>query len=363
MTQDHRNVFTFDLNELLWFEKGQEVQELIGIALEPDITINENEDYVSVRGVIELTGEYMPTISEQGEKYEDQVVSFQDHSTKNFIRDIRSFDDGLNEFHYNIPVEITIPKYRVSSLDDVLVEIDYFDYEIPDTSHLKLQAQVVISGIEQDQAYSPRTEEEVQEEATDNTWDEVSQPFSFDMKFEEDEESSSILEEDSPIEELLVEESRDEEEPVEQKEKEKGRDLWFKKKSQSFGEFFGNKEEVEEELEDSPFESPFDSSYESSNVESPTLEVEYHMEGNDESPSPDSRENAVYLVNMFDREEDTYSRIRMCIVQDSDTLDTIAKRYSIPKMSLVRYNNLESEVLNAGEILYIPQQKPQKDPS
>jgi stage VI sporulation protein D len=393
LTQDH-NVFTFDLNELLWFQKGQEVRELIGIALEPDISIYESDEYVSVRGVIELTGEYMPNQEGEEQDTDEQVVSFQDHYSKSYIQDVRSFDDGLNEFHYNIPVDITIPKYRVPSLDDVMIEIDYFDYEIPDPSQLKLQAEVLISGIQQER--SEETDQIVETEESRNDWEEVSQPFSFEFKFEEDSEdeesssSSEFVENTLSSETKTLEVKRDETEEVHEEEPEKERDLWFKKKSQSFSEFFGQKDKDNENPkgaedqynDDSPNyndDSPdyneeygdisFDgesssevSSYEESRFEEARPKIGYHSDNRQDDADGHDGQDAVYLINMFDKEEDTYSRIRMCIVQESDTLESIAERYAMSKMQLVRYNNLEEETVNAGDILYIPRQK-QKDPS
>ena len=52
------SVFRFELNESLYFEKGQEVAEIMGISLEPEISIQEFSDYVSIRGVVELQGSY-----------------------------------------------------------------------------------------------------------------------------------------------------------------------------------------------------------------------------------------------------------------------------------------------------------------
>jgi stage VI sporulation protein D len=390
LTQEH-NVFTFDLNELLWFQKGQEVRELIGIALEPDISIYESDEYVSVRGVIELTGEYMPKQEDEEHETNEQVVSFQDHYSKSYIQDVRSFDDGLNEFHYNIPVDITIPKYRVPSPNDVLIEIDYFDYEIPDPSQLKLQAEVLITGIQQE-----RAEETHETEESRNDWEEVSQPFSFEFKFEEDveeEESSSssqFVESTISYETTNLEVERDEtEEEKKEEEPEKERDLWFKKKSQSFSEFFGQKakenespEVAEEQYNDSPnyyddspdynedygdisFDegsSSEDSSYEESRIEETRPKIGYHSDRSQDDVDGHESQDAVYLINMFDKEEDTYSRIRMCIVQESDTLESIAERYAMSTLQLVRYNNLAEETVNPGDILYIPRQK-QKDPS
>ena len=47
----------------------------------------------------------------------------------------------------DFPVDITIPSSRIASLDDIEVSIQTFDYTIPERNSLKLQADLIISGI------------------------------------------------------------------------------------------------------------------------------------------------------------------------------------------------------------------------
>ncbi|MCP8617022.1 stage VI sporulation protein D [Salirhabdus salicampi] len=375
MSQEEQNVFTFELNELLWFKKGQEVQELIGIALEPDISIHEAEDQIFIRGVIELSGEYMPAVSDRFTEDENQIISFQDHSTKRYILDVRSFEDGLNEFHYNIPVEITIPKYRIPSLDDVMVEVDHFDYEIPDTSRLKLQARVIIHGIKQETIETEQVVERGEEESSTFQWESKDQQFSFDVTFKDDEaftkdgdgvkdetEEASTYEpprDEQPVEvdQVIVEDDEEttiemEAEAEEEKSEEKEKDRWFhKKKSQTFEEFFakGKDEPKDEDVEES-------SQWGSVSPSSDDDETKGKLESSDEY----ARDETSYLIDMFGNGEDAFTKIRMCIVQQSDTLDTIAERYELPKTQIIRVNNIEENDIREGEILYIPVSKKEK---
>jgi len=67
------------------------------------------------------------------------------------------------------------------------------------------------------------------------------------------------------------------------------------------------------------------------------------------------RENALYLTKMLsDKEGEAYSKLRMCIVQEGESLDVIAKRYSIEVSQLKRMNRLKDETVSDGQILYIP---------
>ena len=72
----------------------------------------------------------------------------------------------INEFIHRFPVDITIPSSRIAALDDIEVSIQTFDYSIPERNSLKLQADLIISGI-----YS-ETNEEPSEFEEDFEWNE-----------------------------------------------------------------------------------------------------------------------------------------------------------------------------------------------
>lgn len=47
--------------------------------------------------------------------------------------------------------------------------------------------------------------------------------------------------------------------------------------------------------------------------------------------------------------------MRLCIVQENDTIDTIAERFAISPLQLIKHNQLEEELeVNEGQLLYIP---------
>lgn len=367
MSQDGNQHFRFDLNETLWFQRGQEVSELLGIALEPDISIYDKDDFVSVRGVLELTGEYIPAGSTDEEPEQD--LSIQDRYVGRYIQDIRSFEDGVNEFHYDIPVEITIPRERVQSLDEVAVQIDFFDYELKSDQALRLTAEVIIDGID----HELREEKEDQGDAPIE-WESEDESFSFDFHLEQHtveesldlhEESSSKFDDTSEerndeenIEEIRsemeheksVEEIQDEHEEVDDvssDEYQKGRDFWFKKKTQSFEEFFGHEKESSDSESPEEFIEAEESSttFESSDAD---------LEESGMTESYVEREDAGYLTTMFRQEEESYTKIKLRIVQQNDTLESLAELYHVSPSQIQAINRLEDENLTPGQLLYIP---------
>lgn len=93
MSQENQSCLRFSLEESLWFRKGQEVEELISISLDPDITIQENDQYVTIRGSLELTGEY--------KTYEDSAASEEEGFTsQKFVERVaQKEEEGSQNFH------------------------------------------------------------------------------------------------------------------------------------------------------------------------------------------------------------------------------------------------------------------------
>lgn len=60
------------------------------------------------------------------------------------------------------------------------------------------------------------------------------------------------------------------------------------------------------------------------------------------------------LLLSSEHEEQRFRKMRMCIVQKEETLDTIASRYSLHPKELLLYNRLESDRVYEGQIIYIP---------
>ena len=54
------------------------------------------------------------------------------------------------------------------------------------------------------------------------------------------------------------------------------------------------------------------------------------------------------------REETQFRRVRICIVQREETLDSIADRYQLQAREIAQYNRLADQGLVQGQVLYIP---------
>ena len=401
--------FTFELQESLFFEKGQEVAEMKGIALEPEISIQPYEEYISIRGTIELHGEYDKVITNE---VEERLIDFDDYQAKRYVEKVIE-ENEVTTFSHRFPVEISVPPYRVASLDDITVNIESFDYELPESSQLKLYATVEINGINSE---AEKQREEVEEAIDDleefvndeeNTFEFEIRNQKEEVKIQENLEVADIkVNEDSPeidpsevVETTVMEDSvelneieeesrtqaedsvelseveeeprSEAEDPVElidsedkarsqsealvelsetkdeQQSQEEDPDRW-KIKSQTLTEFFNQLPEKNNEIPSSK----------EVNTEQITAEAEETFETEDEYVQQ-AVEDVSYLSDIFrNTAEDSFTKMRICIVQNQDTIETIAQRFSISPLQLIKQNELEADFeVQEGQLLYIPANK------
>ncbi|MDA1477456.1 LysM peptidoglycan-binding domain-containing protein [Bacillus changyiensis] len=420
MSQNNR--LQFSVEESICFQKGQEVLELLSISLDPDISVQEVNDYVSIRGSLELTGEYN---IDQTREYAELPA------TSRIVEEVRLKEEGIAELTHCFPVDITIPKNKVNHLNDVFVFIDAFDYQLTDPRMLTIQADLAIEGLlnmngETEETQHPQTsavaEEELEpidrsdsnaegkpEESIDfaNLHDEITdeevdkeqeetvpiyQAFTGEKPFvtsslsaqerlkkeelqaDESEESASFLGEKPYVapsqsaqerlkkEELKADESK-QLEPVYRSysEHEESKETEFfdvprllkdeedKSDEESF-DIEVKQEMCEEEREaEMTIEIPEYSFYKQEKTEEPRDEEE------SDAPAKEN-DNALYLTKLFTKQgEEEFSRMKMCIVQQNDTIDLLCERYDINVQQLIRLNSLSiDEELKEGQILYIP---------
>lgn len=160
MSQENESYLRFSLEESVWFHKGQEVAELYSISLDPNVTIQESDQYVFIRGSLDLSGEYKDS---QNGDYEEFPQSFLPKA----VQKVERHPDGLNEFTHRFPVDITIPNNRISSLEEIDITIQSFDYALPEHNCLKLQADLLITGIYNDSYVEERMEVDQETEETE----------------------------------------------------------------------------------------------------------------------------------------------------------------------------------------------------
>lgn len=354
LSQENQSCLRFSLEESLWFRKGQEVAELVSISLDPDITIQENDQYVTIRGSLELTGEYKSY--ENSDSSEDENVSNQ-----KFIERVDTQEEGNCEFSHRFPVDITIPNNRIQSIYDIDVIVESFDYTIPERSCIKLTAELMISGL-----YDTSVQEQEQEEITESIEEEqqyeVVHRYQAEIQqelFEEEEEQP----EDSFLFEVEARKHSEEEEKVEVFPKfptftyEEHEEPVFLQEARSEVSEPVEEEMVEQEivLEEAPKE--------------PVAEVETESVQEESSSSPEeqppktslkqklTKKKTMTLTEFFARKEESsdQARLKVCIVQKGDTLEVLADRYEVSVSNILKVNHLElNQDVYEGQVLYVP---------
>jgi stage VI sporulation protein D len=381
----------FSLEEYVWFKKGQEVDELLSISLDPHITIQEQEQYVQIIGNLQLQGEYKGG----GEEYEEKELDL--HGK--FVHQVEyREDDGVYQFEHRFPVDVTIPKNRINQLEDIDVSIDMFDYILPEKGKLKLTADLSIFGIRNEEMeesdeqeipislLEPEVNEQVSEtESEDNTEESVNvDPELFET------ESESIpeyhLERGLPVKPQPEEEEKEgnnEEEFVDFKVDEELFQPFVieaRKEPEDHEEMIENKEEepilnlgIVNESEEEFLQVSGDHRNESSAHYEDTNEIESspsdqsEAEEEDESPEEEDQSKtkkkkkfgkyeSISLADFFARKaDDKAAKLKVVIVQNGETLDYLADKYEISVQQILRMNHLEiNQDVYEGQVLYIP---------
>lgn len=371
LSQGNESCLRFSLEESVWFQKGQEVEELVSISLAPNITIHENEQYVTIQGALELTGEY--------QRYNDGSSEEEDLFTApKFVHHVEEREEGLYEFSHRFPVDITIPNNRIQSINDIYVEVESFDYLFQERSCMKLTADLTITGLYGDQQHKPAHEETEVEEFQlevanrEATVDEIEDhiEWSHEQRTEEQEEPIIL---DHVYEPFAVEARKsadDTEEKVVSINKStelfeapqlpvneaKEPEITF-----SAARSEAPQEVVEEVVEEAP-EVELQPVPEAEIQPQVETQPEVEEESSSSPPQPKvkkkkSSKKGMSLTEFFARKEETedLTKLRVAIVQSGETIEQLASRYEVPVQQLLKVNHLElNQDIYEGQVLYIP---------
>ncbi len=138
MSED-QNCLRFSLEEDVHFQKGEEVCEVLSISLEPNVTCHEFDQYVILRGTLELVGEYVPCDTDTPET---------DFYAVQNCASVTPCEGSSNcQFFYAFPVDITIPAERVRSGEELNMGVQTLDCTINEDSCLHICAELYINGV------------------------------------------------------------------------------------------------------------------------------------------------------------------------------------------------------------------------
>ncbi len=310
----------FSLKESVWFQKGQEVEELLSISLDPDVEIEELDHEVIVRGQLDLTGEYVA-------RKDDSAYSLRDLSPAKSIDYVETREDGVNELVHSFPLEISIPRNRVKVIEELYVSIEEFDYELKENGCLQLLADISITGLCDEERIEDEEEETAYAELeVDSAQEEENRPTPY---VEEPTYKESDEWEDYAFEPFQLEERKEQEVEEEEIEEHEFVEREEEKETTPQFELFGRKDFKKEQAK--------------------------KQEEQEEETYSQRDENALYLTKLFTKEpEEEFTKLRMYFVQEGDTIESVADRYETSVQNLHRVNQTEDIYLTAGQIIYIP---------
>lgn len=395
MTENSENQLRFDILEKVRLHPQQPgIQNMLDLDLYPDVEIEDQDTHLKIHGYLRLTGEY------EGEQ--ESLNS-------------RGEEGKPEEIAYVIPVEITLPADRVD-LDRISSEIQSFDYQVLSPFELQIEAVLTIDGLREEQPKQEVSDYEVvdrlatfsvsdsgrmefEDSAEINQEDaeeENAEPYPNEYQFvhvarsDQDEEKvqtcsdhhptedepnqkENVETEDSPMDEVMVADEKQED--IEENEND-GRSADFEEQEKKVvlnpgkdeetihftDHFLRNPDQKEFSFQDQR-EAKDES--EDNNMEANQLEEEDHtsedskstMEDNDQSEESEEKSAGTGLdwakwIIKDPKEE--FVKLRMVIVQKEDSLDSLADRYQVPASKILNMNQLESNLLEEGQIIYIP---------
>ncbi|PWA10702.1 stage VI sporulation protein D [Pueribacillus theae] len=361
----------FTVEESVWFRKGEEIEDILSVSLEPEITVEEDGDYVFIKGELRLNGEFR--ILENNNDFDDsdnEQLSFRT------VQDIRVQNDGTAEFNHRFPVEITIPVERVDQLDDVYVVVNSFDYHLPNEQCFQLTAELAISGIKGESTSKFNETKEIENDNRLEPFEKMKELYlsdksSFEINIKEQDVEMEREEENETNDNLEKREVLEQTPQIELK----GRTEEEEKETyKQFDQAYQNDNDAllslsnaaDRASEDKDIDIPMDFHEDQEeaegiddvvNREEEIVTSEEEIEEEETAKKEPRNENALYLTKMLTRDGEEFSKLRMRIIQPGDSLDSIAEVYELQPSQIARVNRLEREEVEEGQILYIPVKK------
>lgn len=336
------------------------IRELNGIELTPEISIIEQGEQAILKGHLVLFGTYT---GDDDRKTEEQMT-------------------------HRIPVEITLPLNRIKNVDDIRVEIENFDVDVLSPKVLNVTGVLTLEGIETLSAAEPVWREEevlfshrVEEQEPAHTQAPHASALAMEPPSAANPPEAAMPEANTPAENAEAgvsaeapadanasanaepvtnepqEEPAFEAEAVEENASEQAEILAEEPKpeKQEIKIAFAGKPSQENEGKigvDSIMAiaasgaPPRDQETEVEPAEAPQAEAGGTADGKDRL---EWKKRFLQSTS-----EESFRKVRMCIVQKEDTIETIAERYKKNAREIMLYNRINEEYLQEGQIVYIP---------
>ncbi|QKS71873.1 LysM peptidoglycan-binding domain-containing protein [Paenalkalicoccus suaedae] len=326
---------SFTVTDTVWLKK--EHRSLVSITLEPYVSTTERDEDYQIHGKLLIEGEVRQTNSEH-----------------DYIK-------------HEFPIDVSIPKERAN--EEVTLYVEGFDYDLQEDGRLTIEADLVIAGAEEPEVTHaiievtdlPSFQFEdtlpavvVQEDQEETMEEEEREPY---LELDEDEDEPSEVEDyEEQEEERYQDEEREQEEFASFEEVESAPEPTYE---------YVEEEPIEEE-EVEPVRNTQETNlhearareFQQLHVPQEVVEVEpvreEAVDALEPEPAQEKKGASVYLTSMMRNEEEASASMRICIVQEGDTLHSIASHYELTTTQLMRTNRLTDEKVEPGQLISIP---------
>ncbi|MFD0694121.1 LysM peptidoglycan-binding domain-containing protein [Paenibacillus sp. GCM10027628] len=347
----------FDIYERVHLQEGLAgIQELNDVELLPHIQVLTLDDQAILKGNLLLTGNYS---SDEGEE--------------------------PRQLEHLIPVEITLPLNRIQRVEDILVEIENFDVDLLSPRSLNVTGVLSLQGVEMVSAplESWREEEEItflheaefpREVTVPQTAHSAHEPVPMPYEEPTSQPESQLESQPEPQQEYIAHMPQVVEQPIihfheppaaevehfaaeleqtELKVTPHPESTVVSEEKKELKVAFGKK--ASEAVEISPYGiksllSKASSILQDKKREEAEAEAQAQL-------AEETRIDAVEWKRLFLQNNSTsqeFRKLKMCIVQKEETLESIAKRYQINPREIQLLNRLSDQEVTVGQVIYLP---------
>lgn len=334
----------FDISENVRLQPQQPgIATLLELDLYPDIEIRDEGQHLKIQGYLRLNGVYL--------KEKDEPDLHND-----------DFEEDQQELAYVIPVEITLPRDRAEE-ERISAEVETFDYQVLSPFELKIDAILMIDGLLQENKEAKTDEAEREDTDTMPVFmGQSAQPIAFTQQEDPLPDDPKVeIELETPDEPLIDQEATEEAEaipliqPVDslkaQTEEQhtmaaSPQDFWRERQASKQAQTAESLKETEMVAEAEEI---------SNGKEETVMEVDTEADEESVEHEIEKPESSSWISWLLRGKEETFSSLKMVVVQREETIDTLANKYEVSANELIRLNQLQTDLLTEGQVLSLPQ--------
>lgn len=368
---EHQGGLRFDIYERVHLSEGVAgIKELEDVELVPHIQVLPHGEQALLRGNLLLSGTY-----------------------------VDEHDAAHRTLEHLIPVEITLPMNRVHRVEDIAVEIENFDVDLLSTRSLNITGVLSLNGLEavpsppierwgepeeevvfvhelprnpppEPDAYAPVDRQQPQygwgaPPPPLEPFAPVSQPVSVDYsnppqpQAEQSPRNEFFFAEEHPNSQSHAAQEEEPEFQAEAGAEEAVETIQPLQESASSDDkkelkiaFSGKKGSEEKPAPSNGLSSLLQGSATGKFDTRAQDKQEAEAQANSQNPGQKLEWKKLLLSSMNEKQE--FRRVRLCIVQKEETLESIAKRYELNPREIALFNRLGDNNLTEGQIVYIP---------